>query len=95
MNWQPPPNHPITLERARELARGELGDVYRNILRAACLPIYWFDLDDQDARILHNGTLTLVDTGPHVLGITAEHVVDLSKRQRDQTSPLPANGCCG
>lgn len=64
------------------LLAGDLGDVYRNILRKSCVPIYWFDLEQEDWRILHNGTLTLVQTEQRLLGVTAEHVVAAYLRDR-------------
>ena len=74
-DWQPPPGHPISTDKAKELLAGDLGDVYRNILSESCVPIYWFDMDQTDQGILHNGTLTVVQTNQRLLGITAEHVI--------------------
>lgn len=67
--------HPISLEKAKELLAGDLGKVYRNILKGCCVPIYWFRLDTDDHSIQHNGTVTIVKTPRRVLGITAAHVI--------------------
>lgn len=81
-------DHPITLEQARTLLAGDLGNFYRSILRACCAPIYWFDLDDAGARILNSGTLTFVRTSDRLFGITAAHVI------RRYLSDLQAQKVC-
>lgn len=75
VSYAPPADHPISLEQARALLAGDLGSFYRDILRACCAPIYWFDLEDAQARILNSGTVTFVQTPERVIGITAAHVV--------------------
>ena len=65
--------HPISLDKAKELLAGDLGEVYRRILADCCVPIYWFRLDTRDFDIAHNGTLTIVQTPKKFLGITAAH----------------------
>ncbi|MGF6759386.1 hypothetical protein [Paraburkholderia sp. GAS42] len=67
--------HPISLDKAKELLAGDLGDVYQGILRSCCAPIYWFDLNSKDFAITHNGTLTIVQTPKKLLGVTAAHVL--------------------
>jgi len=66
--------HLISIERAKELLAGDLGDVYRRILADCCVPIYWFKLDPKNFSISHNGTLTIAKTPRVILGITAAHV---------------------
>jgi len=66
--------HPISLDKAKELLAGDLGDVYRRILANCCVPIYWFNLGTKDFSISHNGTLTIVQTPKALLGVTASHV---------------------
>jgi hypothetical protein len=53
----------------------------------ASVPFWWHGPTPDDSEIYHNGTLSLVDTGDKVLGITAWHVwnayrVDLANRFR-------------
>ena len=43
-NWRPPDGHPITVGRAKALLADELGDLYRDILKASCVTMYWFSL---------------------------------------------------
>jgi hypothetical protein len=74
-DWQAPEGHPISVERAKELMAGDLGDVYRNILKTSCAPLYWYRADRGDLSILHNGTVTFVRTPERLLGITAAHVL--------------------
>lgn len=74
-DWQPSENHPITIEQAKILLAGDLGNVYRDILKKSCAPIFWFDRDNEDEGVLHNGTLTIVETPQLVIGVTAAHVV--------------------
>jgi hypothetical protein len=72
--WKPPEEHPISIERAKELMAGDLADVYRDILRRCCAPIFWLDRQHHDRGILGNGTITFVQTPERLLGITAAHV---------------------
>jgi hypothetical protein len=67
--------HPISLDKAKELLAGDLGDVYRGILAGCCVPIYWFKLGTKDFAITHNGTLTIAQTPKRLLGVTAAHVL--------------------
>ena len=67
--------HPISLDKAKELLAGDLGDVYRRILKDCCTPIYWFRLHTKDFAIAHNATLTIVQTPKRLLGVTAAHVL--------------------
>jgi hypothetical protein len=69
-------SHPISYEAAKTLINGDLGDVYRNILKDCCAPIYWFDRDVSNIEILSNGTVTLVQTPDVLIGVTAAHVVN-------------------
>ena len=82
--WRPPEGHPLTVERAKALIAGDLGHVYRSILRASCAPIFSYRLGGADWSILHNGTLTLVKTPKRLLGITAAHV--LLQYQKDHAA---------
>ena len=74
-SWQAPKGHPLSMEKAKELLAGDLGDVYRNILKTSCAPIYWYRADRADLSILHNGTVTFVKTPDRLLGVTAAHVL--------------------
>jgi hypothetical protein len=65
----------LDIERAKALLASDLGDVYRDILRAACAPIYWYDRATQGTGILDGGTLTLAKMPNRIIGITAAHVV--------------------
>lgn len=65
----------ITPSRAKELLAGDLGCVYRNILRRCCVPIYWSKKEERRLDLLHSGTLTLVKTPQKLIGITAAHVI--------------------
>jgi hypothetical protein len=72
---QPHEGHPLTIERAKELIYGELGEVYRGILLRSCAPIYWYQRRDSRAEILDSGTVTFVRTRRRLMAITAAHVV--------------------
>jgi len=82
--WGPPVNHPISIEKAKELLAGNLGDVYRQILFGCCVPIYWFSLDKENPTILHNGTVTLLETPQRIIGVTASHVLDCYKNDHKE-----------
>ena len=70
-----PEGHPISEDKAKELLSGDLANVYRNILRDCCVPIFWYQRDVKNPEILHNGTLTLMRTPNLILGLTAAHVL--------------------
>lgn len=71
-----PENHPVSVDRAKELMRGDLGRYNFEILARICSPIYWHLPDDSGARpIRANGTLSYVRAGEHVFGVTAAHVI--------------------
>jgi hypothetical protein len=57
-----PEGHPISVEKAKELMAGPLADVYREILKKSCAPIFWYRPDRTDRSILHNGTVTFAQT---------------------------------
>lgn len=71
--------HPISLDKAKQLLAGELGDVYRSIVANCCVPIFWFKPDASDFPIKHNGTMTIVQTPKRLIGITAAHVLSQYK----------------
>lgn len=76
-NWSPPEGHPLSEEQALQLLQGDLGDVYRNILRGCCAPVYWHRRAAAGTiEISDNGTLTFVNTGERLIGLTAAHVVE-------------------
>lgn len=76
-SWAPPENHPISNESARQLMQGELADVYRATLRDCCAPIYWYrNSKTGPLDICDNGTMTFVNTGKRLIGITAAHVLE-------------------
>lgn len=70
-----PEGHPISAEKAKELMAGPLADVYRDILKKSCAPIFWYRADPRDRSILHNGTVTFVRTPERLIGVTAGHVL--------------------
>lgn len=76
--WKPPDGHPISPERAKQLIVGPLGDTYREILKSCCAPIYWYRnaKTGPPLEICASGTVTFVDTGEKIIGVTAAHVVD-------------------
>lgn len=77
-NFSFPDGHPITIDKAKASIAGDLGDVYRNILKSSCLPIYWYEMNNSPS-ILHNGTMTIMQTPEKLLGITAAHVLESFK----------------
>lgn len=70
---EPPADHSITPMRARELISGDLGEVYRDIIRKCIVPISWRRA--LGSMVITNGTVTIVKSGNHVFGITAAHVI--------------------
>jgi hypothetical protein len=68
-------DHPLTIEKAKTLINGELGEMYRGILSQCCAPIYWHQRRGTSAEILNSGTVTFVRTAKRLMAITAAHVV--------------------
>lgn len=88
LSFEPPPgypeDHPISQQRARELIAGDLGDVYRDMLRMSCSPIYWHSAADGGGRKMDScGTLTYAKIGSRTFGLTAAHVVEGYQRARE------------
>src|SRR5262245_45974651 len=74
-HWTPPDGHPLTIEQAKELINGDLGEMYRVILGRSCAPIYWHQRRGSDAEILNSGTVTFVRTPKRLMAVTAAHVI--------------------
>lgn len=75
--WSCPEGHPLSVERAKELMKGNLGRYQYEILSGVCSPLYWHLPDGKGARsIVANGTLSYVQSDGHVFGVTAAHVVN-------------------
>jgi hypothetical protein len=72
---QTPEGHPLTIERAKELINGKLGETYRGILSQSCAPIFWYQRQRSNAEILNSGTVTFVRTPKRLMAITAAHVI--------------------
>jgi hypothetical protein len=83
-NWSPPEGHPISLENAKRLLAGDLGTVLRKILMDYCVPSFWFQHSKDNPTILHNGTVTLVQTPKKLLGITAAHILREYEKDRNE-----------
>lgn len=80
----PPEGHPISVERAKELISGPLGNIYRDILMSCCEPIFWYQRNADKKKILHNGTLTIVKTPKLLFGITAAHVLRAYEKDKKE-----------
>lgn len=53
--------------------------------KAVCAPFWWHGYDDAEIyRILHNGTVSFVDTGVRKLAITADHVLEQYLKDADR-----------
>jgi hypothetical protein len=74
-DWQMPENHPISKGKAIELMRGPLAEVYRDILRDSCAPLFWYRGRGRNRSNLHNATVTFLRTPTCLLGVTAAHVL--------------------
>ncbi|MGE0851983.1 MAG: hypothetical protein AB7O44_20590 [Hyphomicrobiaceae bacterium] len=87
--WKRPDGHPLTVERAKELLAGDLGNEYRAILSRCCAPIYWHQRKDGAAQILNSGTMTFLQTPKRLVGVTAAHVVlGYQQEHANAASPL-------
>jgi hypothetical protein len=87
--WKPPEGHPLSIEQAKALIAGDLGNAYRAILKGCTAPIYWHQRTKGSVKILDSGTVTLVRTPKRLMGITAAHVVRAyQKDHAAASSPL-------
>lgn len=74
--WSWPKDHPISVQKAKELMQGDLGRYNYDILARSCSPLYWHHLDETGKRpIKANGTLSYVRADGRIFGVTAAHVV--------------------
>lgn len=69
-----PDSHPVSFDQAYRLVNGQFGAAAKDFVLGCCLPLFWYRKGDK--RILHNGTVTVVQTAKCLLGLTAEHVLD-------------------
>src|SRR5258708_26220457 len=75
--WSWPEGHPVSVERAKELMRGDFGRYHYDILARVCSPLYWHFPDEKGGRpIRANGTLSYVQSDGQVFGVTAAHVIN-------------------
>jgi len=64
--------NPTKQERLAALQATGYIDQIQDWAKGCCAPVYYRDADGE----LHNGSMTFVDTGQAILGITAGHVAD-------------------
>jgi hypothetical protein len=84
-----PEGHPLSIDEAKKLIAGRLGDEYRGILSRCCAPMYWHQRINGRLQILNSGTLTLVQTPKRLMGITAAHVIrGFETDHAEATSPI-------
>jgi hypothetical protein len=58
-----------------QLERSGYMSVLRNLVRSHTCPFWWFDDHaPMGSSIIHNGTISFVDTGNTIVGVTANHV---------------------
>jgi hypothetical protein len=81
---EPPDGHPVSLQSAKSLVDGPLGQVYEKVALSCSAPLLWFRPTDNPPRILHNGTITVARTNKKLFGITAAHVVDQYHEDRQK-----------
>jgi len=66
----------ITYEQAKALARGEFGRELMRVADGYTSYVFWCAREeDGSLKILSNGTVFFINTGTHVFGVTAAHVV--------------------
>lgn len=55
---------------------GDLPKVYREVLRAAVAPVFWFTDEVGPTTVRASGTMTFAHIDDHVFGVTALHVLE-------------------
>ena len=79
--------HPLLKEKWDALGN----DVHQGLFDTAkmmSVPFWWHGPTPEIPEIYHNGTICLVDTGEHVIGITAWHVYDAYRQHLETGEPF-------
>ncbi len=72
---------------ARQLVKAGYGEVLQQVAIDCSAPIFWFDpTQDKGERITNNGTVFFLNSGARMFGVTAAHVVE-GYRQERQANP--------
>ena len=88
-DWTAPSDSQLSIEDARKLLSGDLGNAYREIIKGCCAPLCWHrPQKEQPGKILHNGTITFLRTPQRLLGVTAAHVVRQYQADHDESPVL-------
>lgn len=94
--WEYPSDHPLSEDKARALAAGDLGRQYFDILARTCSPLYWHGPDNHGGRSIRtNGTLTYIQSSEGIFGVTAAHVIRQYQEERDRDSCVLQLGNAG
>jgi hypothetical protein len=78
--WSPPPDHAISITRAKELMAGDYGSQIIRIVPRYVAPVFWLRAGDDGPIVVTNGTVLFLDTGTTTLIVTANHVIDDYKK---------------
>lgn len=78
---------PWQIQGLDRLERSGYMNVLRNLVRSHTCPFWWFDDQAPLGRsIIHNGTISFINTGSDVLGITANHVYEEYLKDKEASS---------
>jgi hypothetical protein len=78
--WSPPPDHPISITRAKELMAGDFGSQIIRIVPRYVAPIFWTRAGEDGPVVVANGTALFLDTSTTTLIVTANHVIEDYKK---------------
>ena len=83
-----------TIEEAKAIMSGGLGDYELELVASYCAPLYWAIRDEAGSFGSHNGTAFFLDVGDGLFGVTACHVIDgwLTSRATEDAGPLRLAG---
>jgi hypothetical protein len=83
----------LSIEEAKAIMRGGLGKAELELVTSFCAPLYWVIRSEQGAAGTRNGTSFFLDAGRGVFGVTASHVIEGWRIDREQGGgPLRVGG---
>jgi hypothetical protein len=85
-----PIDEQLSIDEAKAIMAGGLGDYELELVTSYCAPLYWAARDEDGSFGSHNGTAFFLDAGEGLFAVTACHVVDgwNASRATEDAGPL-------
>jgi hypothetical protein len=72
---QIPIDDQLSLEEAKTIMAGGLGEFELRLVTSFCVPLAWREHGEHGAIVPRSGTAFFLNTGERVIGVTAQHVI--------------------